>query len=190
MAKRSLPSATATDLFGSKHALRYSIASAIGTRAGTTASALAKELGVPVGRIRHQLRNLSRLGVVETVKETARRGVVERSYALAGDLIVADEDFDALPPERHARIVSSILRVAFGDIMRSIRAGMINRRADRCVVRAPVLVDEKGWNDLAGIHLQTFDEVCRVREESERRLRETNGEYIPTVSILFFIELP
>ena len=67
MAKRSVSSATATELIGGKQALRYAIASAIDTRAGTTAATIAAELGVSVGRIRHQLRNLDRLGLVRTV---------------------------------------------------------------------------------------------------------------------------
>lgn len=190
MVKRSLPSAAVTEIIGGKQGLRYSIASVLDTRAETTASALAEELGVPVATIRRQLRILSRLGLVETVKETARRGVVERSYRLAGDLTIDDDEFDALSPERKEKIVRSILRATLGDILRSAKAGLINRRADRCVARTPALLDEEGWHELARIHGQTFKEVCRVREESERRLKETNGEPIPTVSVQFFIELP
>lgn len=190
MAKRSVSSSTATELIGGKQALRYAIVSAIDTRAGTTAALIAEELGVSVGRVRHQLRNLIRLGLVETVKETARRGVLERSYVLAGDLIIDDEEFDSLSPERKAKIVNSILRVSFGDVLRSVKAGLINRRADRCVVRVPVMVDEQGWEELSRIHCETFEEVARVRAESERRLKETDAVPISTVSVLLYFELP
>jgi DNA-binding transcriptional ArsR family regulator len=189
MAKRSLPSAAATETIGGQ-ALRYSIVSVLDTRVETTASALAAELEVSVARVRRQLRVLSRAGLVETVTETARRGVTERSYRLAGDLIIDDEEFDALPVEQKERIVRSILRVSLGDILRSVKAGLINRRSDRCVVRAPVLVDEEGWRELARIHGRTYEEVRRVREESERRLKDSDGDPIATVSIQLFIELP
>ena len=190
MAKRPLSSAVAAEVIGGKRGLLYSIAWMIAIRAGTTASTLAAELGVPAGRIRHQLRNLIRLGVVETVEETARRGVVERSYALAGDLILDDEEFDALPPEGKARIVNPILKGTVGDIARSVKAGLISRRSDRCVARTPILVDEEGWKQLARLHARTLDEVCRVRVESEQRLSEGDAEPIRTVSVLLFIEMP
>lgn len=190
MAKRSVSRATATELIGGRNTLRYAIATALGNRAGTTASALADELGVSVGRVRHQLRKLSQLGLIETAKETARRGVLERSYVLTGDLIVDDELFDTLPPDQKARIATAIIRVAFADVLRSVRAGVINRRADRCLVRVPVLVDEQGWEELTRIHGKTFEEVARVREESERRLNKTDAVPISTVSVLLYIELP
>jgi len=190
MAKRSVSSATATELIGGKNTLRHLIASALDTRAGTTASVLAEELGVSVGRVRHQLRKLNQLGLIETVKETARRGVLERSYVLTGDLIVDDEVFDKLPPDQKARIATAIIRVAFGDVLRSVRAGVINRRADRCLVRVPVLVDEQGWEELTQIHCKTFEQVCRVRAESEKRLKETDAVPISTVSVLLYFELP
>ena len=75
-------------------------------------------------------------------------------------------------------------------MLRSVKSGLINRRADRCVVRTPVLVDEEGWKELSEIHCQTFEEVARVRAESEERLKETSAVPISTVSVLLFIELP
>lgn len=190
MAKRPVSSATAAEVIGAKQSLPYSITCMISSRSGATASTLAKELDVPAGKVRHQLRKLIRLGVVETVEETARRGVVERSYALAGDLIVDEEEFDAVPPERRTRIVNPILKGIVRDIARSVKAGLVTRRCDFCVARTPILVDEEGWKQLARIHTLTVEEVCRVRAESEQRLSEADAEPIRTVSVLLFIESP
>jgi DNA-binding transcriptional ArsR family regulator len=185
--KRSIASADVVDLIG--HDLRYLICAAIGRRAATAAE-VAATLDVPVSKIRYQLRKLVELGLVESVEESSRRGVIERSYALTGEMFVGETELQALEPEQQLQVASSIVRAIFGDVLRSLRARLINRRPDRCIIRVPLRVDAAGWAELTRIHGQALEKVLRVQDESSRRLEQTDEEAIDALSVLLSIEIP
>lgn len=169
--------------------VRLSLLALIGAR-DATPTELAAALGISPSKARYHLRKLIEWGLVERVGERSRRGVVEASYAVAGELLFDEEDFKALSSADQLRALGAILRLLEGDILDSLRSGRFYKRSDSATIRFPMQVDEEGWRDLARLHKETFEASRRIQQRSAERLSSTGEDPILALSGQLCIELP
>jgi hypothetical protein len=73
----------ARELEGLAHPIRLRVVLAIGGKA-TSPTALATDLGVPLGNIAYHVRCLAALGLLELIESRPRRGALEHIYELSG----------------------------------------------------------------------------------------------------------
>ena len=67
---------------------------------------MARELGVPVGRLSHHVRVLAALGAIELVRTRPRRGATEHFYRATVPAWFSDEDWARVPESAKGTIIA------------------------------------------------------------------------------------
>jgi DNA-binding transcriptional ArsR family regulator len=167
--------------------VRFNLAAALAEEPMSAAD-LARKTEIPVEKVRYHLRALVKDGVVETREETPRRGVMERLYVAARDLIVDDEDIASLPTKQRQRIAAVILGRSLKEASAAMVSGPLSSRPNQHCVRVPLEVDEQGWSELAEIHSELFQRILSVKAEARKRLEGVSTAAIRATSTIFFYE--
>src|SRR6201994_1968864 len=104
------------------HPLRQRL---LGMLDGRTASLneLARELGLPLGRVSYHIRLLADLGAIELVRTAPRRGALEHFYRAVTRGWVSDDDWARLPRAARRGIVGQSLQRIFSDVTAAVDAG-------------------------------------------------------------------
>jgi DNA-binding transcriptional ArsR family regulator len=156
-------------------------------RAGS-ASAVAAELNLPIGKVRYQLQRLQAEGLIRVESERRRRGAIERAF-IADPRRVAEHEarLVAKVPEARRLLRQPAVRAIFGGALEAIRAGKFHREHDYVVARAPLSLDARGYEEIRTILLRTLESLFVIREESLRRLE--NEETSPSMAISALLHL-
>jgi DNA-binding transcriptional ArsR family regulator len=178
------------------------LADAVGHRVGyaifrvlTERPASAKELAAllsqPRSTVGDQLRKLVECGLVESAGEKARRGTTERFYRVAPNARWLDDDATRrLGPRQKRATALRVAREAMADTSLALRGDRLDQRDDWCVASSRIVLDPRGWKELAEIHRRAAEEVERVRDESAARLDDGAEESLRAISWLMLLELP
>src|SRR6201994_5049002 len=104
------------------HPLRQRL---LGMLDGRTASLneLARELGLPLGRVSYHIRLLADLGAIELVRTEPRRGALEHFYRAVTRGWFSDDDWSRLPRSARRGIVGQSLQRLFDDVTTAVDGG-------------------------------------------------------------------
>jgi DNA-binding transcriptional ArsR family regulator len=171
------------------HPLRCSILMILAER---TASArdIAAETGVLSERIGHQLRRLRREGLIRLEESRRRRGVAENYYRATLEPIIDDEEFASLSPEQRRMFSIWVIKRLYTDAGRALKAETFDSRSNSCSAHSRMLLDERGWGELAAIHREALDRVIALRRQAAARIEQSAGVGIPAASTILCFELP
>jgi DNA-binding transcriptional ArsR family regulator len=172
-----------------RHPLRAPILTILSERSAS-AGEIAVELGVSVESAGHQLRRLRRDGLVQPVEKKRRRGVAENYYRSTLDPFLGDEDFAALPSEQRCRISAQVIKRLSVDARRAYRAGSVGSPNNICPAHIRMVLDERGWRELAEIHREAFDRVVALRRCVAERIKGSSETGAPAAITLLCFELP
>src|SRR4029079_9709992 len=78
------------------HPLRHRLLGLLDDRTAS-ANELARELGLPLGRVSYHIRLLADLGVIELVRTEPRRGALEHFYRAVTTVWSSEADCEKLP---------------------------------------------------------------------------------------------
>jgi len=150
---------------------------------------LAQELAVAPESLREHLDNLERSGLVIALEEETEGGAREVFYHSNTDYIDGEAWGQMGLGERQAasRQVTNLITA---EIEQAIELGTFDARIDRHLSRMPMLVDERGWRELAAIHLRTFHEAVAIQAASAERLERSHARGIPASSVQALFEVP
>jgi DNA-binding transcriptional ArsR family regulator len=151
---------------------------------------IAKEIGKDVGHVGYHVRKLQQLDLIELVDEKPVRGAVEHFYRAIERPLVTEEEFAEQSIEEREVFTRAVLQLHVADVARAMDEHTFDARADRVMVRMPMLVDEEGFHELADLHTEMFDKVLEVQAKSAGRMTGSQEEGIPTVSSSMFFETP
>jgi DNA-binding transcriptional ArsR family regulator len=151
---------------------------------------IAKEIGKDVGHVGYHVRKLQQLDLIELVDEKPVRGAVEHFYRAIERPLVTEEEFAEQSIEEREVFTRAVLQLHVADVARAMDEHTFDARADRVMVRMPMLVDEEGFRELADLHTEMFDKVLEVQAKSAERMTGSQEEGIPTVSSSMFFETP
>jgi predicted DNA-binding transcriptional regulator YafY len=172
------------------HDLRCSITLALCRRTASAAE-LADELGVPVEKVRYQLRQLAEAGIVEVAEHKARRGVREHFYLVEDDpMLFEDDDLSVLSARQRERMQTQLLKRSLGAAVEAMKAGNLSGREGSVIAHMPLRLDAEGWSELAEIYRKALDRTLRIRLESRLRLQETGEDPLIGSSSVFLFEVP
>lgn len=174
------------------HPVRSVLLNLLGTRPGSGASELARWSGLPVARVRKQLKILADDGLIRVQRQERRRGVAKRYYANAIEVIlpgtVGADELD----DRAVKLATlGNLRLIFDGATRSVSEGTLTTRNDFVVGNTPGGVDEQGWKELAELHNELLERIQKVMAASHARL-EASGEdpNVYFTSGVILVEIP
>ncbi|HEU4707535.1 MAG TPA: winged helix-turn-helix domain-containing protein [Solirubrobacterales bacterium] len=172
------------------HPVKGKIIACLGEGLDLTARQIADRSETPLRSVRHHLSQLEKAGVVERSAQERRRGVQENYYRLAVTPVFDAGEYEGLSPSERLRVSTGVLKMCFSDVSVALSGGTFDRRFDRCLAYVRVNVDERGWRELAAMHLKTYEEVERVKAECAERLRSSGEQPIRGVSGVLWFELP
>ena len=153
-----------------------------------TSGELAAELGVPVERVRDQLKRLREAGLVTVHDARGRRGAIEYVYATdRRELLASTRKLATYPLNRRWKHTSRVLRSIFKEAVRAMQEGRFHGRDEDVIVRVPLRLDRRGCQEACEVIEAAARDHFDARETSMARL-EKNGRppRVATSALLFF----
>jgi DNA-binding transcriptional ArsR family regulator len=164
------------------HPLRHRL---LGMLDGRTASPnqLARELGLPLGRVSYHIRLLNDLGAIELVGTEPRRGALEHFYRAVTTVWFSEADWAKLPRSARRGILGQNLQQIFANVTNAADSGGFENPAS-VVLRAPLDLDDEGLTELSDLLRETID---RARDINGRAAdRRAGGATATELAILHF----
>ena len=171
------------------HPLRVRILSSL-HKGVSSPNQLSQELGEPLGNVSYHVKTLLEYDCVELVKTEPRRGAVEHFYRATERAFFSASDWEKIPASARKGISGSILETIGHDATEALMAGTIDKRTDSHVSRTPLIVDEKGWTEIAALLADTLNRAIEIQEEAAARLSEEKTESIDTRLAILHFESP
>jgi DNA-binding transcriptional ArsR family regulator len=167
------------------HPLRVQILRALEERTASP-SELADEIGAPLGNVSYHVRQLHALGLIKLVKKTPRRGAIEHHYKALAQAPISDEAWASAPGLVKESVVGSSLG-QLGEAVNAAAAGGGFTRPEAQLVREEVVLDAKGFADIAKELARTGERIAKIRDDSDKRLAKSgdDGQSANAVLMLF-----
>ena len=135
-------------------------------------SALAEELGAPLGNVAYHVRQLASLGLIELVRTTPRRGAIEHEYrAVQPQSPMSEEAWERLPRSVRDAMTAAVLDEVANDVVAAAAAGGFDRD-DAHVHHLGLDLDEQGWRELAAALAELRERARAVEAQSAERAAE------------------
>lgn len=151
---------------------------------------LAAELGESLSVVSHHVKELLEAGLIELVDKQPRRGTVEHFYRSIMRPLLSNEEWAKLSPYERRQFSIWIVLLIMSDVARAMTAGTFDDRLDRHATRVPLIVDEKGWEELREINSRALDATLEVQASSADRLAKEGGEGFHVSASILCIEMP
>jgi DNA-binding transcriptional ArsR family regulator len=168
------------------HPLRLRLLTIFNERVASP-SDLAAELGEPIGNVSYHTRILARLGCVELVKTKQVRGAVEHYYRAVVRPVFSDQDWAGLPKSIRTSLAGAVLAEIADDVGAAATEGGFDREEVH-LARTPVVLDQRGWQELNELLQEVGDKALDIQAESAARLQSdgaTDSEAAVLVLMLF-----
>ena len=162
------------------HPLRHRL---LGMLDGRIASPneLARELGLPLGRVSYHIRLLSDLGAIELVRTEPRRGALEHFYRAVTTVWFSEGDWAKLPRSARRGILGQNLQQIFTDVTTAADTGGFDHPSS-LVLRAPLRLDAGGMEEVSGLLRAALERARELSLEAD----ETDSIAAAELSVLLF----
>lgn len=157
---------------GLAHPLRIQILRVLENRVASP-SEIAEEIGAPLGNVSYHVRFLARVGLLELTSTKPRRGAVEHYYQAVGRVRVADKAWSQVPDVVKSGLISATLDQVGRTIGAAASVGGFER-SDALVTRREMVLDERGFTELATELRELADRSKQIERESAKRLAAAN----------------
>lgn len=171
------------------HPLRVRILSSL-SKGISSPNQLSQELDEPLGNVSYHVKTLLEYDCVELVKTEPRRGAVEHFYRATERAFFSAKDWAKIPESARKGINGVILEAIGQDATEAMISNSIESRADSHISRTPMIVDEKGWEELTTLLADTLSRAIEIQEEAAGRLAEEKAEPIPSSMAILHFEMP
>jgi DNA-binding transcriptional ArsR family regulator len=169
------------------HPLRINILRVLQDRVASP-SEIAAEISAPLGNVSYHVRFLQRVGLLELVSTRPRRGAVEHYYRAIGRLLITDKAWAQVPEIIKNAMVSATLDQAVRYIGAAASAGGFDR-SDAHVSRTPMILDQRGFAELAKAVGELHRRASEIEAASAQRIAASdhqNGEINAGLVMLLF----
>ncbi len=148
---------------------------------------LSQELDQSLNLVAYHVRVLEKYDCIELVDTKQRRGATEHFYRATRRQFLTDSEWSRMPESLRPGLSGAMLKSFFDDIDEAVTSGTFDELEDRHLSRTPMVVDRKGWSDVASLLSETLDRALEIQAESGKRLAESNEEgVLSKVQILHF----
>jgi DNA-binding transcriptional ArsR family regulator len=151
---------------------------------------ISNELDAPLSNVAYHVRVLDELGLAEVVEEEAVRGSVAHFYKAVDRSLIDNSNWNSLNPKVRSAISAHHIETLMNDAAASLKAALLDKRDDRQVGRASMLLDAKGWREIAKIHAEAVQSVLKAQAAAAERLSKSGEEGVHAISGILFFEAP
>ncbi|MEA2251164.1 MAG: hypothetical protein QOJ82_2675 [Solirubrobacteraceae bacterium] len=169
------------------HPLRVRILSILEERTASPVQ-LSDWLQASLGVVSYHVRTLHRLGLIELVGETPRRGAVEHHYRAKTRPTLSADAWEQAPPVAKQALLGATLQQIHDYATVSAAAGGFDP-PDARLHRTHVTVDAKGWEQLTRAFDRLLEQVEKIEASAGDRLKRpaspTEPVRVGVVGMLF-----
>jgi predicted ArsR family transcriptional regulator len=151
------------------HPLRVQILIILNERVASP-NLLAQELDQSLNLVAYHVRVLEKYDCIELVDTKQRRGATEHFYRATRRQFLSDAEWARMPESLRPGLSGAMLKSAFEDLEDAMRSGTLDEIPDRHLSRTPMVVDQKGWQDVAAVLSETLDRLLEIQTEASQRL--------------------
>ncbi len=170
--------------------LRLAIVTRLQLEPGSAAE-VAEYLGVDAETVRHQLRRLYQSGQVKRLGRRKRHGAAEYVYSGDPRCNLLRPGGQPMAPSRLVdEAQSRLLRLMFGEASAALDAHTFASRDEHALIRFPLPLDERGWEEAVGLHGELLDSTLDEIERAGSRIEKSDEQPIPASVALLFFENP
>lgn len=151
---------------------------------------ISKELGQTVGHVSYHIKVLRECECIELVDTAPRRGAMEHYYRATSRAFLDISDWTAVPESVRPGLSGSLLQTIFGDASTALSAGTFDKREDRHLSWTPMIVDEKGWDELTKGLEGMLERIFQIQAASAERLTKADEAGVPVSISMSGYETP
>lgn len=159
------------------HPLRVQILIILNERVASP-NLLAQELGQSLNLVAYHVRVLEKYDCIELVDTKQRRGATEHFYRATRRQFLSDTEWARLPESLKPGLAGAMLKSVFEDLEAASSSGSLDEIDDIHLSRTPMIVDRKGWADVAELLNETLDRVLEIQSESSARIADSGEKGI------------
>ena len=138
--------------------------------------------------VSYHVRALHELGCIELVRTAQRRGAIEHYYRALKRPFFSDRDWKRLPQSARQAMSDVALQMIWEDVSTAIEEDTFERRPDRYLTRSPLVLDQRGWDELNEALGGILEEAERIGAQSAKRLAKAEDDGIPTRLVMMHFE--
>ncbi|MGC1164578.1 MAG: hypothetical protein WA862_00575 [Solirubrobacterales bacterium] len=151
------------------HPLRIKILESLSERVASP-NRVASELDTDLSHVAYHTRALAQCGCLELVDTAQRRGATEHFYKAEPHSFIGNRIWRRVPRALLGGISGATLQSFMDRAVAALEAGTIDGREDTTLHWMPVLLDQRGWEEVTATMKETIDKVLAVQAESRKRL--------------------
>lgn len=167
------------------HPLRHRLLSMLDGRTASP-NELARELGLPLGRVSYHIRLLHDLGAIELVATEPRRGALEHFYRAVASAWFGEGDWAKLPRSARRGILGHNLQQIFAWVTSSAENGGFDHPSSE-VLHAALQLDQRGREEVSRAAREAIDRARAIEKAAARRHAKSDEPLATTeLTILHF----
>jgi predicted ArsR family transcriptional regulator len=151
------------------HPLRVQILIILNERVASP-NLLAQELDQSLNLVAYHVRVLEKYDCIELVDTKQRRGATEHFYRATRRQFLSDAERSRMPAVLRPGLSGAMLKAVFDDIEEAVSKNTFDEIEDRHLSRVPMVVDKKGWDDVATLLGATLDRLLEIQAEASARI--------------------
>ncbi len=168
------------------HPLRVQILIILNERVASP-NLLSQELNQSLNLVAYHVRVLEKYDCIELVDTKQRRGATEHFYRATRRQFLSDSEWARMPEALRPGLSGAMLKAVFDDVEDAVSKGTFDELEDRHLSRTPMVVDRKGWEDVASLLSDTLDRILAIQAEASERIAKSGEEgMLSKVEILHF----
>lgn len=169
------------------HPLRVSILAILEERVASPRE-ISDELDAPLGLVSYHVRTLARLGLAKLERTRPRRGALEHYYSAQERPVITSDAWATMPSIVKQATVRATLTKVSGQVNRAAQSGGFER-SNSHLSRSSLVLDQRGWKELATKLDRLLADFDRIRAAAEKRLAAADhAEEIQAVAVMMLFE--
>lgn len=149
---------------------------------------IADELGLEVTEVSYHFRELKKRKLIRLVRMVKRRGFEEHFYEPCSPVLHFDDlEWMRIPAPIRSTFSADLLRQVIEELIGALEAGSFDARS-RHLSRTWLLLDERGWNELARALNTALDRFQAIQERSAKRRKNSSEPTIPVSVVMASFE--
>jgi DNA-binding transcriptional ArsR family regulator len=169
------------------HPLRHRLLSMLDGRTASP-NELARELGLPLGRVSYHIRLLHDLGAIELVATEPRRGALEHFYRAVTSAWFGEGDWARLPRSARRGILGHNLQQIFSWVTSAAEGGGFDHATSQ-VLRVALELDEQGREEVSQLAREAVERARAIEAGAAARQAagtDGKGRAITELTILHY----
>jgi DNA-binding transcriptional ArsR family regulator len=169
------------------HPLRVSILAILEERTASP-SEIAEELDASLGLVSYHVRMLARLGMAKLEETRPRRGALEHYYSARERPVITSDAWASVPSIVKLATVRATLNQISTQVNRAAQSGGFEH-SNSHLSRSPIVLDQRGWNELAIKFDRLLQDCERIAAASAKRLAANDhADELQAVAVLMMFE--